>query len=165
MFQIIHQTTRYASEHRSNPPANILLRIFVGFLTTLVMISCSSQSTHHANHTNAKYAPKSTGKKLDPHRIEALIRAEYEKWKGTQHRLGGQGTKGIDCSGFVQVVYKDIFDVALPRSTKYQVKQGVPVNRKELAAGDLVFFKPPTYPRHVGIYLSNSAFVLSLIHI
>jgi cell wall-associated NlpC family hydrolase len=29
----------------------------------------------------------------------------------------------------------------------------------ELRAGDLVFFKPPSAPRHVGIYLSGKQFV------
>ena len=135
------------------------LRIAVGIVTTLMVISCTSQSTHHVHQPGAKYASKSSGKKLDPHKIEALIRAEYEKWKGTKHRLGGQGAKGIDCSAFVQVVYKSVFDVGLPRATEYQVKEGVPVRRKHLVAGDLVFFKPPSYPRHVGIYLSNSDFV------
>ena len=73
--------------------------------------------------------------------------------------LGGTGSGGIDCSGFVKAVYKDVFNVDLPRTTKAQVRQGRPISFKELRAGDLVFFQPPTYPHHVGIYLGGSEFV------
>ena len=91
--------------------------------------------------------------------IEQRLRAEYGRWKGTRHRLGGTGRRGIDCSGFVKAVYANLFNIHLPRTTETQVKQGRPVPSKELQAGDLVFFKPPTYPRHVGIFLSQSEFV------
>jgi cell wall-associated NlpC family hydrolase len=91
--------------------------------------------------------------------IEKRLRQEYNRWRGTQHRLGGIGRRGIDCSGFVQTVYRDVFNVNLPRTTKAQVRQGRPVPFSKLQAGDLVFFQPPTYPRHVGIYLGGSEFV------
>ena len=42
--------------------------------------------------------------------IEKRIRDEYKRWQGTRHRLGGTGSRGIDCSGFVQAVYKDVFN-------------------------------------------------------
>lgn len=93
------------------------------------------------------------------HDIEKRIRDEYRRWKGTRHRLGGTGGRGIDCSGFVSVIYKSLFNIDLPRTTKLQVKKGKPISFKKLQAGDLVFFKPPSYPRHVGIFLSGSEFV------
>ena len=91
--------------------------------------------------------------------IEKRLRQEYRRWKGIRHRLGGTGSRGIDCSGFVKAIYKDVFNVNLPRTTKAQARRGRPIPFKELQAGDLVFFKPPTYPRHVGIYLGGSEFV------
>jgi len=91
--------------------------------------------------------------------IEKRLREEYRHWNGTRHRLGGTGNRGIDCSGFVKAIYKDVFNVNLPRTTKAQARRGRPIPFKELQAGDLVFFKPPTYPRHVGIYLGGSDFV------
>ncbi len=92
-------------------------------------------------------------------KIEKRLREEYRKWQGTRHRLGGTSSRGIDCSGFVKAVYKDVFNLDLPRTTKAQVRQGRSIPFKKLRAGDLVFFQPPTYPRHVGIYLSGSEFV------
>jgi len=91
--------------------------------------------------------------------IEKRLREEYSRWQGTRHRMGGNGDSGIDCSGFVKAVYKDVFDLDLPRTTRAQATFGRPIAFKELRAGDLVFFKPPTYPRHVGIFLSESEFV------
>ncbi len=95
----------------------------------------------------------------DSYEIEKRIRDEYMRWKGTQHSLGGTDQNGIDCSAFVQAVCKKIFNIALPRTTKEQVREGVYISREKLKAGDLVFFKPPTYPRHVGIFLSGDEFV------
>jgi cell wall-associated NlpC family hydrolase len=91
--------------------------------------------------------------------VEKRILKEYRRWKGTRHRLGGTGSRGIDCSGFVSVIYKNLFNIDLPRTTKLQVKKGKPISFEKLQAGDLVFFKPPNYPRHVGIFLSGSEFV------
>jgi cell wall-associated NlpC family hydrolase len=91
--------------------------------------------------------------------IEQRILDEYQRWKGTRHRLGSNGSQGIDCSGFVKTVYQDAFNIRLPRTTKAQVHEGKSVSLNELQPGDLVFFKPPDYPRHVGIYLNRSQFV------
>jgi cell wall-associated NlpC family hydrolase len=91
--------------------------------------------------------------------IEQRLRQEYRHWRGTRHRLGGSGRGGIDCSGFVQAVYNDVFKIELPRSTRLQVRTGQAVSYKDLRAGDLVFFRPPSYPRHVGIYLGRGEFV------
>ena len=91
--------------------------------------------------------------------IEALIRAEYRRWEGTTHRLGGDDHSGIDCSGFVKAVYQDLFRIDLPRTTTEQVRLGIPIIYQDMRAGDLVFFRPPDYPRHVGIYLREGQFV------
>lgn len=107
------------------------------------------QSEHH----------QTAERQSNEYEIEQRLRAEYGRWKGTRHQLGGTGRRGIDCSGFVKAVYARVFNIHLPRTTETQVKQGRPIPSKELQAGDLVFFKPPTYPRHVGIFLSQSEFV------
>lgn len=98
-------------------------------------------------------------KQSQANNVEQRILKEYRHWKGTRHRLGGTGSQGIDCSGFVKAVYKDVFNINLPSTTKAQVRQGKSVSFNGLQPGDLVFFKPPNYPRHVGILLSRSQFV------
>ena len=114
--------------------------------------------------TNKQPAPtimksESAKRHFNDHEIERRLREEYTRWKGTRHQLGGTGSRGIDCSGFVKAVYANLFNIHLPRTTQTQVKQGRPIPSKALQPGDLVFFKPPSYPRHVGIFLSQSEFV------
>lgn len=95
----------------------------------------------------------------DSRKIENALRKEYARWKGAKHKMGGTDQRGVDCSGFVRAIYGEVFHVNLPRTTKEQLRQGIPVSRPGLRAGDLVFFRPPGYPRHVGVYLGNNAFV------
>jgi hypothetical protein len=90
--------------------------------------------------------------------IEQKLRAEVGIWKGTPHQMGGTTRQGIDCSGFVQRLYLDVFNKRLPRSTYLQVKSGQLVEKDLLRTGDLVFFKYPFKGRHVGIYLDQGEF-------
>lgn len=84
----------------------------------------------------------------------------YESWLGTPHRMGGMTKQGVDCSGFVLNVYKDVYGIKLPR-TAAQMSQTVrKINRNEMKEGDLVFFARGTSkPHHVGIYLKDNNFV------
>jgi cell wall-associated NlpC family hydrolase len=90
--------------------------------------------------------------------LEQRLRTEVNQWQGTPHRMGGASRRGIDCSGFVQRLYRDLFDRRIPRSTALQVQSGRPVGKKQLRTGDLVFFKVPDKGRHVGIYLGEAEF-------
>ena len=128
---------------------------------TVVLLTTSCATTHRQPApTIVKSKHDQTAKRhFNDDDIEQRLRAEYGRWKGTRHRLGGTDRNGIDCSGFVKAVYANLFNIHLPRTTETQVKQGRPIPSKELQAGDLVFFKPPSYPRHVGIFLSQSEFV------
>lgn len=90
--------------------------------------------------------------------LEARLRAAVRHWAGTPHQMGGNGRSGIDCSGFVQRLYHDLFNIRLPRSTALQVQTGTTISKEALRIGDLVFFHPPRKNRHVGIYLSNGEF-------
>jgi cell wall-associated NlpC family hydrolase len=91
-------------------------------------------------------------------RAEHRLRAEVNQWIGTPHRMGGTFRKGIDCSGFVQRMYKDIYQQNIPRSTALQVRVGEPINKNQLRPGDLVFFKIAFKGPHVGIYLGSEEF-------
>jgi cell wall-associated NlpC family hydrolase len=126
---------------------------------TLFATSCT---THTGLSSADSFETESPGKAngyFDSHEIEKRIRGEYMRWKGTQHSLGGTDRGGIDCSAFVKALYLNVFNIQLPRTTQEQVKEGTSINRDELRAGDLVFFKPPDFPCHVGIFLSGKEFV------
>ena len=126
---------------------------------SILATSCSTvQKQPPAVYPEPRRAVK-TADRPQGNSIEQRILDQYQRWKGTHHRLGGTGSQGIDCSGFVTAVYRDAFNINLPRTTQAQVHQGKSISLSELQPGDLVFFKPPGYPRHVGIYLNRSKFV------
>lgn len=83
----------------------------------------------------------------------------YKEWKGTRYKFGGNSKRGIDCSAFTQRIYKEKFNIKIPRNTRTQVKVGIKIKRSELELGDLVFFKTGKYDRHVGIYMENGEFM------
>lgn len=80
------------------------------------------------------------------------------KYKGVPYVFGGTTTKGFDCSGYVQYVFKNC-KAKLPRLADEQALQGIFVTQKQLRPGDLVFFT--TYApgaSHVGIYAGDGQF-------
>jgi len=82
---------------------------------------------------------------------------EAKTWLGTPYVYGGTSRSGVDCSGFVQNVFK-AKGINLPRVTTDQVKQGREVSRNQLQPGDLVFFHNNG---HVGIYIGNGQYIHS----
>ncbi len=125
----------------------------------LLLAACAAPSIQTPKIIAGHGHSHATNRALADIEVEKRLRQEYRRWRGTRHRLGGSGRGGIDCSGFVRAVYKDVFNIDLARSTQMQVRQGQTVSYKNLRSGDLVFFRPPSYPRHVGIYLGGGEFV------
>lgn len=74
---------------------------------------------------------------------------------------GGRSPLGIDCSGFVQVLFKHI-GVQLPRDAYQQIEIGTPVDFVSAAeVGDLAFFRSPYSDKisHVGMVLEKSKII------
>ncbi len=82
----------------------------------------------------------------------------HQQWMGTRYRFGGDNQQGIDCSAYVQLGFRELYGIELPRTVKTQRKQGVPVLYTDLKSGDLVFFRTESYPQHVGVYLGDGIF-------
>ena len=80
---------------------------------------------------------------------------------GTPYRLGGNSPEtGLDCSGLVNLVYRQAVSLHLPRDSASLSQIGQPLEKPALQAGDLVFFN--TLNRayyHVGIYIGEDRFV------
>lgn len=83
------------------------------------------------------------------------------EWLYTPYQYGGYSKSGIDCSGLVQIMAKDIFGIDIPRTTTTQMKNVKKVNIDSIKTGDLVFFKSKYSPSgyHVGFYLWNNLFM------
>lgn len=87
---------------------------------------------------------------------------ECMKWLDVPYKYGGSTKKGSDCSGFVNQIYKNVYQVKLPRSTAEIYKKYNKVNSNKLQTGDLIFFatgKNKKKPSHVGIYLKDQKFI------
>lgn len=81
---------------------------------------------------------------------------------GLKYVWGGNSlTKGADCSGFTQQIYKK-YGVSLPHHAADQAKMGTKItSKKDLQAGDLVFFGSKNNITHVGIYGGDGKFIES----
>ncbi|ODA32256.1 hypothetical protein A8L45_13775 [Veronia pacifica] len=91
--------------------------------------------------------------------IKARLETLFKEWKGTPYKWGGNSKRGIDCSAFTQISYKQIFSMHLPRTTRYQVSYGKRISLSEIDTGDLIFFKTRRDGYHVGIYIDENSFV------
>jgi len=80
---------------------------------------------------------------------------------GTPYRLGGSDPQqGLDCSGFVNHVFRQTAGLQLPRDSQAISQVGLELDPAELQPGDLVFFNTLDRPfSHVGIYLGDNRFV------
>ena len=85
---------------------------------------------------------------------------EAMRYLGIPYRWGGESSRGVDCSGFVYIVFANRVP-SLARMNSYNYFQtGIPIDRANLQPGDLVFFT--TYapgPSHVGIYAGDGKFI------
>jgi len=79
-----------------------------------------------------------------------------EQWMGTPYKFGGQDKSGVDCSGLVQLLEQEVYNINIPRMTSQQVTAIKRKYEDELQEGDLVFFDFDGKKfSHVGVYLQN----------
>lgn len=89
----------------------------------------------------------------------AEILALARTYSGTAYRSGGSGPSGFDCSGFVQYLFGQA-GIALPRTAESQFEVGQHLRPKDIAAGDLVFFRTDGRRiSHVGIATGDGGFI------
>lgn len=118
-------------------------------LVIFLLSSCSS-----SRHQPVRIPPP-----IDGDELSSRLYLLYDTWKATPYKEGGLSRNGVDCSGFVYLIYRDLLGSELPRTTAKQMDMGRAVSLSSLRSGDLVFFKTGWFSRHVGIYLEESRFL------
>ena len=108
-------------------------------------------SSGKTGYVYKKYVSFSKVKKTNGSQIASYAK----KFVGNPYRWGGTSlTKGADCSGFTQSVYKK-FGISIPRTSSSQRSAGKKVSSiKSAKAGDLI-----CYYGHVAIYLGSNKIV------
>jgi cell wall-associated NlpC family hydrolase len=90
--------------------------------------------------------------------VAALKKTAYS-FLGARYQFGGSNRNSLDCSSFVQQVFRDM-SVSLPRTAREQFTVGDIVSPSNLQKGDLVFFHTyARFPSHVGIYLGGNKMI------
>lgn len=93
--------------------------------------------------------------------LRSLIRSYAFAQIGVRYVHGGTTTRGFDCSGFTQYVFKKAgFDAS--RSLMLQMASGIIVAREDLQCGDLVIFSNTGgggFASHIGIYIGNNQII------
>ena len=139
-------------------------------LTTVALCSClTAWSTETAPNRSAAQENQTTEATTFLTRIQEISdRASNLVTKagnliGIRYKYGGNTPEqGLDCSGLVRLVFKDVLDVQLPRTALEISRASEKIEVSELQPGDLVFYN--TLKRgfsHVGIYMGDNKFIHS----
>ncbi|CAM2938236.1 NlpC/P60 family protein [Vibrio ordalii] len=121
---------------------------------TILLMACSSISSVEVERAD-----------VSNEEIEAVANNQdslgilFQRWQGVPYRLGGETLNGVDCSAFVQIAFKDTWQIPLPRTTRSQSQTGFEVNYQNAQRGDLVFFRTSRTSNHVGVYLGDKKFM------
>jgi len=117
-------------------------------------IVSDAQANFVLTYTEASLDP--TNNVFTPEALEIVVK----QFLGTAYLWGGRSVFGIDCSGFVQMVFK-LFNYKLPRDAYQQAEMGEAIGfLAEAKPGDLAFFDNEQGKIiHVGILLSPNQII------
>lgn len=86
-----------------------------------------------------------------------------KKYVGTPYKMGGTSFQGMDCSGLIKTIFKEI-GKELPHNSSELAKHGMLIPKiDQLVEGDLLFFhtnwENKALINHTGIYIGKGYFI------
>ena len=153
----------------------ILLTLSViTIVATLLSDSFNRSNTIEATNIKVSIETPVSDKSTPKSKDISLIKAPHtisidsvlwiaKKYIGTPYKMGGMNFSGMDCSGLVKAVFKEI-GYTLPHNSSELAKNGILIPKlSDIKKGDLLFFhthwEPESTINHTGIYLGNGYFI------
>ena len=137
-----------------------VFRLAIGFF--VIFSACAKKNNLSTESGNSavieKYAQKLQVPKsqITNYHLYQFI----DEWIGTKYKYGGMSKAGVDCSGFVNILYNNVYKKELPRMTSDIAKIIKKVSKHKLSEGDIVLFNISGKKNsHAGVYLTNNYFV------
>ena len=130
-------------------------------LLALFLVGCSSSRQIEKRQSREVYDALGLQKER---KDNFTLYKEAASWLNVPHRDGGLSANGIDCSGLVYTVFRNVYGKILERnSAAIFQKNCVKRWKSQLREGDLVFFnttgRSKSRINHVGIYLKDNKFL------
>lgn len=98
---------------------------YIGILLLILTLgSCGSKKQRialPADFKGPKELSRLYGVRLTPS-DNIFLYNEGARWLGVPHRMGGLTKKGVDCSGFVAIVFREVYGKQLARSSADMLK-------------------------------------------
>lgn len=131
------------------------IKINITYATAVsVLDTAKNNQSQNENNSNTSNTTSSSSNSVITS-TGSKIAVYAAKFVGNRYVWGGTSlTRGTDCSGFTQSLYKS-FGISIPRTSRAQATGGTRVSINNLKQGDLLFYSKRGTINHVGVYIGN----------
>ena len=123
-------------------------------------------TVNSSGENTVKESSSSTTKTRSVNKRADDIVAAAMTFSGTRYKYGGTNKRGMDCSGLIYVALQEN-DIRFPRVSYQMAKEGKRIALKNVAKGDLLFFKTSKSGKrinHVGLVVDVDKGNVKFIH-